>query len=262
MAEIGGILTKYLVQGISFKLAAGILVLAALGGCQHVQARGRFAQTVWPLVGGLTAVMMIFSVFQGDSGNLVNQNGSLYGWDRENFKNIVQGTGWFLSIFLGVGFLPFLEVQTDTPTGQAGFLFRTIGKATLWMGGVLMIFLAVFGERGRESLEYPILNLMAGVRLPGGFLRRMDLIFLSIMLFALLFTLGSIFFYSRYICERIHLPGSRIPAAVLSFLLGIVDFGRWSLVREYPKLLLYIFLPFFLGLTVCTSFLRRRIYAK
>lgn len=40
VAEVGGILTKYLVQGISFKMAAGILVLAALGDASIYRPEG------------------------------------------------------------------------------------------------------------------------------------------------------------------------------------------------------------------------------
>lgn len=260
VAQTGEILTGYLVQGIPVRAAAGILVLAALGGSQHVQARGRFAQVSWGLVGSLTVVMFLFAAFQGEPEYLMAQ--SRQKWDGKDFREIVHGTGWFLSGFLGIGLLPFLMVQTDGKTGHAGFLFRTVGKMSLGMCGILVILEAVFGERGAEALKYPVLDLMAGVRLPGGFLRRIDLIFLSVILFSLLFTLGSIFFYSKYICERVNLSASRIPAAALSFLIGTADLGRWSLVEEYPKIMLWIFLPLFLVLTVCSSFVRRRTYGK
>lgn len=260
VAQIGEILTGYLVQGISVRAAAGILVLASLGGSQHLQARGRFAQVSWKMVGGLVAGMFLLAAFQGEPELLIEQ--SKGGWSAQEGLDVLRGTGWFLCGFLGIGLLPFLMVQTDSKTGDAGFVFRAIGEMGLGMCAILLILESVFGERGAENLRYPVLDLMAGVRLPGGFLRRIDLIFLSVILFSLLFTLGSIFFYSSYLCERVNLSASRIPAAVLSFLVGTADFGGWSLAREYPKMLLWIYLPVFGVLTICTALVRRRSYAK
>ena len=50
IAQISEIITEYFVQGISVWVAAGILTLVSLGGSQNVQARGRFAETAWPVV--------------------------------------------------------------------------------------------------------------------------------------------------------------------------------------------------------------------
>ena len=50
----------------------------------------------------------------------------------------------------------------------------------------------------------------------------MDLIFLSILLFSLTFLLGSIFFYSSYVAERVSVTISRIPAAILCLIFGTV----------------------------------------
>ncbi|MBS6196439.1 MAG: GerAB/ArcD/ProY family transporter [Clostridiales bacterium] len=262
VAKTGAILQEYLVEGISMELAAGILVLTALGGSHHVQARGRFAQSAWPVIGGLTGLMLFFGIFQGKQEFLTAAEGAGQIWNGDSFFQIAKGTGWILSAFLGVGFLPFLVVQADEKKGHAGLLFRTIGKNALWMGALLLILQAVFGRRGEEVSEYPVLDLMAGVRMPGGFVRRIDLIFLTVILFALLFTLGSVFFYSKYICQRIACPWSRTAAALLCFLLGISRFGQETLVKEYPVIMMWIFLPFFLALTVCTGFLRRRAYGK
>lgn len=260
IAKITEILTGYLLQGISHRLVAGILVLAALGGSRHIQAGGRFAQTAWPIVWGLTAVMVLFSVFQGSPELVMSQADRI--WDRESMKNIIHGTVWFLSAFPGIGLLPFLLVQADGSFCRASSVFRLIGKMALGMGVLLLILQSVFGVHGRETLEYPVLDLMAGVRMPGGFLRRIDLIFLTVILFALLFTLGRIFFYSKYICQRMHLPGSRIPAAVLGYIIGTVELGESMLSREYPQIIRYIFLPLFLSLTICTAAVRRHVHGK
>lgn len=93
------------------------------------------------------------------------------------------------------------------------------------------------------------------------------MIFLAVILFVLLFALGSIFFYSQYIFREINEQSGKglirkIPAAVLCFLLGTVDFGGWSPIQDYMGIVTCIYLPLFLTLTCCNALLRRRQYGK
>ena len=103
---------------------------------------------------------------------------------------------------------------------------------------------------------------MAGVELPGGFFRRVDLIFLSILLFSLAFLLGSIFFYSSYVADRIHISIGRLPSAILCFLLGTTVQEQWNWSRQYPKLLSQVYLPVCLVITVCAAWARRKSYGE
>lgn len=257
IGQLGNMLTEYFVQGIPVWAVSGLLVLTALGGSQNIQARGRFAQAAWPLVGILTGGMFLLAAFQGEPEVFLVQSDSQQPWRMEDTRQMIQQTAWFLAAFTGAGLLPFLLVQVDTSGGHTGSMFRMIGKAGLWQGAILLILLGSFGEKGAEALEYPVLDLMAGVTLPGGFIRRIDLIFLTVLLFALIFSLSSVFFYSKYIWERVDLPWGRTPVVVLSFLLGTMEGGQWSLIREYPRLLLWIVLPLFLVISVCNSFLKK-----
>lgn len=266
-ANAGKILQEYMIEGIPMWIAAGVFVLAALGSSGGIQERGRFAQTVWPVVGGILALMFLLAAFQGQGGQGQQEQGILLiqeapVWNQESGKEILRGTVWFLISFLGTVLITFLEVDYKGSEEQSACLVKMIGKVTLWLCGLSVLLQAVFGTRGARTLEYPVLNLMAGVRIPGGFVRRIDMIFLTAALFALLFSMGSIFFYSKYIFGRLGLRAGRIPAAVLVFLLGTVDFGRWSLIEEYPKIIGYIYLPLFLIMTVCNAILRRRRYGK
>ena len=258
IAQIGEIITEYFVQGISVWVAAGILTLVSLGGSQNVQARGRFAETAWPVVCLLVGGMFFLAAFQIEPEMWKAAEDSYSIWRLEEGKEILWGMGWFLTMFLGASLIPFLVIQVAPKGGHAGSLFRTIGRIGLWQGAIVLILLGTFGKNGAKALKYPMLDLMAGVRLPGGFIRRIDLIFLTIILFALIFSLGSLFFYSKYIWQRVGLCRGRGIAVILSFLLGTSPFGRNVFTAEYPRLMLCIFLPFFLILTVCNAFLRRK----
>ena len=103
-----------------------------------------------------------------------------------------------------------------------------------------------------------MLDLMAGARLPGGFLRRMDLIFLTAAVLSLMFALGSIFFYSKYIFQKVRLPARRLPDALLSLVMGTADFGGWEIGTEDGPLVTFVFLPLLAAVGVCSGFLRRR----
>ena len=257
IAKISELLGEYFIQGLPMWLVSGILVAVSLGGSQNVQARGRFAQTAWPLVSVLTGGMFLLAAFQGEGGERMEEIQQL-SWNLESGENILWGTGWFLAAFLGAVLIPFLVIQVDHSTGHGFSLFRTIGRMGLWQAGILLLLTGSFGEKGKVALQYPVLDLMAGVRLPGGFIRRIDLIFLTVILFALLFSLGSIFFYSDYIWQRVGISWGKFPIVAISFLLGIWDRGGWSLKEEYLYLICYVFLPVFLAITLCNAFLRKK----
>ena len=67
---------------------------------------------------------------------------------------------------------------------------------SIWKTGLLVIagsmaLLGVFGRRGTAAAQDPLLLLMAGTSLPGGFLERFDILWMAFLLMGLLFTLGS-----------------------------------------------------------------------
>lgn len=266
-ANIGDILQEYMIQGMPHWLAAGLFVLAALGSSGGLQERARFAQTAWPVVGGILALLLLLAAFQGQGGQGQQTQALLQiqeapVWNSDSAQEILKGIVWLLISLLGTVLIPFLEVDYNGGGEHTGVLVKMIGKTALWLCAVSVLLQAVFGTRGAETLEYPVLNLMAGVRIPGGFVRRIDMIFLTVVLFALLFSTGSIFFYSKYIFGRVGIRVGRIPAAVICFLLGTIDFGGWSLAEEYPKVICCIYLPLFLIMTICNVMLRRKKFGK
>lgn len=282
-ASTGKILRQYMIQGIPDWFIVALIVLTALAGNTTLQVRGRFAQTVWPVAGSFVFLMLLLAAFQGQGGygqevqtqQLIEYGGQLMMqetpiWNQSGFSRIGRNLVLFIACLSGVVFLPFVKMELHTGSNydsQTGIIFRIIGKTGLWTGAVILLLQAVYGDAGAEFLDYPVLNMMAGVRIPGGFVRRIDMIFLAVILFILLFALGSIFFYSQYIFKEINEQSEKglirkIPAAVLCFLLGTVDFGGWSPIQDYMGIVTCIYLPLFLALTCCNALLRRRQYGK
>ena len=91
-------------------------------------------------------------------------------------------------------------------------------------GGILLIsgFLAVsflllqgsFGLGGYEHKEYPLVDFMAGIQIPGDFLERVDVFWVAAALFSVLFSLGSVFFYQHELLLRIKMEKTALAAAV------------------------------------------------
>jgi len=244
MAELAA---AYLTAGVPQELCGLFLLAAAgFGVGSEVQKRGRLAEALYPwIVGGililllLTVPQMHFSSFEdawktAKSVEIVD-NGILFGWNV--WRTLENGTP--------IALLPFLlgHVQKEhrsviLPVTQS-----------IWKTGLLVIagsmaLLGVFGRCGTAAAQDPLLLLMAGTSLPGGFLERFDILWMAFLLMGLLFTLGSLLFYVSLIGEKTGLwkPQNlyvRIGTVLFIWLLSCAE-SVWS-VR-------YGYFPFFLAI--------------
>ena len=180
MAELAA---AYLTAGVPQELCGLFLLAAAgFGVGSEVQKRGRLAEALYPwIVGGililllLTVPQMHFSSFEdawktAKSVEIVD-NGILFGWNV--WRTLENGTP--------IALLPFLlgHVQKEhrsviLPVTQS-----------IWKTGLLVIagsmaLLGVFGRRGTAAAQDPLLLLMAGTSLPGGFLERFDILWTAV----------------------------------------------------------------------------------
>lgn len=264
VAKVGHLAGEYLVSGVPETMLSLVFVLAALGGSQHVQARGRLAQTSWAIAAWLGGILLLLAVFQNSSslGTMTGDQqleAAVCDWALS-----AKNAGKYLAYGSGIGLMAWLMVQVRTGKEEKKKegLALAVGQLSLWFLTGALLLTANFGIDAANMDTCPILEVMAGVELPGGFLRRVDLIFLSILLFSLTFLLGSIFFYSSYVAERVSVTINRIPAAVLCLFLGTVGETQWAWSRYYPELLWKIYLPLFLVITVCAGWARRRSYGE
>ena len=176
----------------------------------------------------------------------------------------MKSIGKYVAYGSGIGLMTWLTVQVrdSKEKRRKEGLAPAIGQLSLWFLTGAVLLTVNFGTDATTMNTCPILEVMAGVELPGGFLRRVDLIFLSILLFSLAFLLGSIFFYSSYVADRIHISIGRLPSAILCFLLGTTAQEQWNWSRQYPRMLSRIYLPVCLMMTVCAAWARRKSYGK
>ena len=249
VAQASRLVTEYMVQGIPRWLVIVIFVLASLALGSQPEVRGRFAEIAWPVVSSIIAIFFFFAFLQGGkmifaentefatAVDLWQVRGGFwrFSW-RELWKNILT----LLAFMAGTVVFPFVEIQQEKKGAQNSYLFRMVLKLAVWLVLAIVLQQIYFGARGAENLKYPMLDLMSGVNLPGNFVRRLDLIFLTVMLFALLFTMGSICFYSGHLWKKIDVSMGRFPVVALIFALVLTLSGCQIVEperRAYPMVL-------------------------
>lgn len=199
---------RFLIEGsiswIVILFAAGA---AYLGSHQGMERRGRMAEVCFPLLAVILGGMLFLAALKMRHGYLEEQ-GTL------TFGGWAEGTWEVLSCLLPFLFLPF-TLGNVSRAGNAG---RAMAGAAGLLGAVLsfsiLLLQGSFGLGGYEHKEYPMFDLMAGVKIPGDFLERVDIFWIAGVMFSLLFALGSVFFYQHEILARIRMQKGGAAAAV------------------------------------------------
>ncbi len=249
VAQASRLVTEYMVQGAPRWLVIVIFVLASLALGNQPEVRGRFAEIAWPIVSGVIGIFFFFAFLQGVkmlfAGNVELVGNVDLGQISGGFWNFSGRKLWkkvltLLVFMAGSCLFPFVDIQQEKTDAKNIFLFRMVLKLALWLVLAIVLQQIYFGARGAKALNDPMLNLMSGVNLPGNFVRRLDLIFLTVMLFALLFTMGSICFYSGHLWEKVNISMGRLPVVALIFTLVLTLSGCQIVEpekRAYPLVL-------------------------
>ena len=229
------------------------LAAAFLGMGQNIQRRGRLAELCYPWILGFFAVLLLLAALHIRYPGLVNmgtvQLGRISG---ETVKVLTAGTALCL--------LPFSLVRVRPQKKNFAVLRRGVWILLLFTLGAAGILIGVYGWEGVRKLEYPILNLMTGTGIPGGFLGRFDIIWLAVLLFALLFSMGSLLFYGGRICGREAAANCRVRL-ILAAAIWLGSFLKWdeaALSDFYFRLLRDIYLPVLLVIALLTVWAKRR----
>lgn len=251
---------RYLVPGVPQWLLLLLFLLVAAGLGTDTQKRGRFAQVTWVMLAGILLVMLLTAMVSCIRDGLVIENP--WSWISVNARSVGNYTVYLLGAFSGFLFLPYCISNVKNAYQHAGSFFGVV-----WKLGILTAVIALllqFGYGTTEAIESGdiLLNLMAGVHIPGGFLRRLDLIVLSLLVFGLFFTEGTVFYYCRKVGERGKIRIGQKCCVLLCFLLGIWELEAPFLSEWYLNSLKYFFLPFAFVLPLCTEIVRRRSHGN
>lgn len=262
LALTGGVLAEesslviqtYLLPAVPGPVISALLLAAAfLGMGQNIQRRGRLAEVSYPWILGILLLLLALALphFRGVS---------LDGMAPLDAAEISRGTIRVFASGTAVSLVPFILGRVREPEKSFRVLRRGIWLLLLIGLGSALILAGVYGWKGVRQLEYPMLNLMTGTDIPGGFLGRVDIIWLAVLLFALLFAMGSILFYGAFICRSAAggFPWTRLILAAAVWLFSFIRWDGTAVSDIYYRLLQDIYAPVFLGLALLAVWAKRR----
>ena len=196
LRKISSLCGEYLISGISPEFLGLLLLLAAGAGIRNdIQQRARLAEIFYPFVMAGFVLMLILAAFHMRAESFADAAAfSLTEVAREGWRTLERGRFWRCFRF-------FLDRWSRRKIEKA--LLEGLGKVWLFLTAAAVILIGTFGLEGVRRMEVPVIQLMAGTRLPGKFLERFDIVWLALLLCSILFALGSLLFYGT------HLTGMR-----------------------------------------------------
>lgn len=237
---IGEIVPESLLLGVPPWLS-GLLAafVTSLGSHMGMQKRGRMAEVSGGVILGGIFLLLLLGAFQGSAGYFAEMAAE----SSFSLKETGRQTYTLFAAFSGVSLLPFILEDVEKPK-SAG---KAVGSSIFLMGillfAALMILPAVLGWDRLLAEPYPILPMLASANLPGDVLSRFDVIWLALLLFSLLFAVGSMFYYGNRILSAAYLFGGRFWIWILAWLLSLDGIPGWNVKESYPLFLMYGFVP-------------------
>lgn len=256
------VVPKSLLEGVS-EIWIRILAVfvCAHGTYRGMQRRGRMAEVTGGIFLAAVLLMMLLCLGQAN---------------REYFAEMLQasdkrvGSFWnstygMICAFSGISLLPFLLPHVEKPGSAwkpAAYGILTIGVVLL---GMLILFPAVFGWERLQKENVPIFPLLSGADLPGKMLARFDVLWMGILIYGLLYTIGSLFHYSHQIIAltfgrfyegtRVRIKscpferhkklgqGRTVCLGLIVFFLSVIQVGETGIEDCYFSYLGMIFVP-------------------
>lgn len=228
----------YMVSRASaFWTSALVILTCSMAGIPQIQRRARMAEFCFPFFISVLVIMIVLAFFQSrsDFGNYLFQESYV------DVDGLLTDSYTILSVFACVSAVPFLLGNVKGHR-YVSLLFALTVIFSL-MIGVIVLLQGSYGAVQVTARSWPVLSIMAGIRIPGGFVSRMDPIWLSLLLLFLLFSLGSTFFYSNYIVKRTKL---KIPWYIIYGLIFVVSLTRikdMGIQDYYMTLVKWFFAP-------------------
>lgn len=253
-AFLTGLITRvigtYLVVGVSpYIIHAVILLTCAMAGIPRIQRRGRMGEVCFPVLLGLLLLLLLLAAGQQD-WNYLSKDVKIVP------RDLAAGTYQIAAAFTALCALPFLlgQVRGNRCKNMIGAVGILLGVLAF----VLVLLQGGFGAAQTIARPWPVIALLAGVRLPGNVLARFDALWIALFLLLLLFSIGSALFYSNYIAKRtgVNLKWYWILLAV--YLVSLTDIGGWSVEAYYTDLLFYVYTPTILLIQGAMAILGRR----
>lgn len=249
---IARITERFFIEGsISWAVIALAALVAYLGSHQGLERRARMAEVCFPVLFLVLAGMLLSGIFRVKLAYLYELGGlTVQGWLR--------GTYQVLCAFLPFAFLPVTLGNVTKPGGTRRAMWGAAALLTGLLSLSLLLLQGSFGLGGYEHKKYPMIDFMAGMRLPGDFLERLDIFWAAAVLFSVLFGLGSVFFYQHELLVRAKIEKAA-PFFAAAILTGAEICEKLEVSEEiFIHLTMSFYAPFMGLLLLCASFCSRR----
>lgn len=223
-----------------------IAVAAACAAGSHcgMQKRARMAEVSFLIVAGALCLLLIFAFVQG---NLF----SVQEFFRQTLsaERVGRGIWQLLGGFVPLTLLPFLLCQVEKSSGSGKTVFGAVVFLLVFLAAVVILLPLALGWDRMSMEKVPVLPLLTGTNLPGDIMARFDVIWISLMIYALLYSLGSLYYYGNYVTAHIALPVNRWILAVLVWVISVCPFAEYGIAQYYPMAVAQFGVPVFFGLT-------------
>ncbi|MDD3794703.1 MAG: GerAB/ArcD/ProY family transporter [Lachnospiraceae bacterium] len=238
-------------------LPAATGIYLAGGG---LEVRGRVSELLAPVVMGFFLLLLILTVPGIKMAHFMDgevpYTGSGTGGMAFVPGEFLESSFLVLAGFGGIGTLPLALDGIRHRKSFGRQAFRALRGMALVLLAVIFIGFGVFGIQGMERLEWPVISLMSGVKLPGVFLQRWDVLFIALLMISLFLAAGSGIYYAGVIGNAFGVPKwiGRILILVSGFVLFLFPFQWEWLLSWYrkinfffcvPVMIFFIFLLFF-----------------
>lgn len=251
---IGRIIPVWLIFGISEKwLLLFAVSVCACGMEKGLQKRGRMAEVTGGSFLGAILLLLILCAGQGKAEYITE----LFREEAFSVQTSIRSAYRYLCFFSGISLLPFVMKDVEK-RGSAG---KTVIGGILTVSGIMICVLvllpAVLGWRRVQSETWPVLSLLAGADLPGNVLARFDVLWMGFLLYGLLFTIGSVFYYGERILTSAHIGTGKYWLPVAVYAAAIIEIDGVTVADLFEIYLAKIFVPG-LFLILIYLFLRSR----
>ena len=200
----GGFMLRQVSSMVSFRLLtfgrpwqAGILFLAAalLGTGRKIQRRARLAEAAFPpVIIGFT-VLLAACVFQVET----------FDWSAfaaPTWRGVLKGAYYMFCAFSIVGVLPFFMHRVQRPQGSLPYLYGATGTANAACGDLSWRGAAAVRRRGNRKQTVSA-DFSDGIgKYSWGFFGSFRCAVDGFLLFALLYSVGTVLFYSQHLISK------------------------------------------------------------
>lgn len=229
-------------------LSFAAVFVCSIGTHKGMQRRGRIAEVSGAVFLGAVVLMIALSIGQARLSYLQEMWGQAF----ITVPSIGENTYRVLCAFSGIGLLPFALCHVEKNKSAS----KSLALALLTLGAlvIVMLFLlpAVFGWERLLEEPYPILPLLAGANLPGNVLARFDVLWMGVLLYSLLFSIGSLLSYGHQVIRKAEMGTGRFWVAAAAYGLSLAEIRGKGIQDYFFPFLAYIFVP---GLVAVQLFL-------